>query len=630
VLETLRRSWLEFVRLVRAEPLVLEAITVVVLFALALWLFRKVRKAAAELERRKALSEYVRGLDEFLRGNHNEARGILEHVLERDPENVEARIALGDCYRETGDPAEAKKHHHHVHRVFGNELARNFVSLGRDELALQNPEQAVEAFRQARKLAPHSPEPLEGLARAYGAAGDPVEAARMLRLRWPDGPTGDLPPRRRRDAAASFTDAGFALLADGDAEGSMRMFTEALAFQAEHVRARMGILRAAHALGDEERAREIVRDHVDELRRLADDEELLFEPPSAGRATVAVARGATREATSEAPETAEGVESATRAGAGSSPFLPAPAEEVRGLVQAVERRTARYRCESCGALARTWSETCARCGLIGTLEAIEELAELYTLPLAGFEQKIDEVEESPAFVQRLAQQAALGDEEAMQRLIQRGPAALYDVFVILPRLEGRVGLGARLAAIGPAAAREVQRCQAARAAIADAEFAAAFYCALGQDDARAFVPSLGTQSDAALAAVLADPRSGEATRDVAAALLGERGPGALPALVDALAQRSDAAAVQRAAGLLREWGGAGIESIERRYFQTSVLRRLLGARGARRRAVADLLAASGMPAGIDLLERVASAEKDRALRAHYSAALDRARREGES
>jgi len=127
-------SWDDAIRLLR-EPWFLKTLAAAVLFFGVLLFTRRLRRVAAELERRKALADYVRGLDEFLRGDFRAAIDTLERVLERDPENVEARIALGDCYRETGDAAEAKKHHHHVHRVFGNELARNFLSLGKDELA---------------------------------------------------------------------------------------------------------------------------------------------------------------------------------------------------------------------------------------------------------------------------------------------------------------------------------------------------------------------------------------------------------------------------------------------------------------------------------------------------------------
>ena len=86
----------DLVRLLQ-EPWFLKGVAAVLLFGGALLLTRGLRRVASELERRRALADYVRGLDEFLRGDFREAIATLERVLERDPENVEARIALGDC-----------------------------------------------------------------------------------------------------------------------------------------------------------------------------------------------------------------------------------------------------------------------------------------------------------------------------------------------------------------------------------------------------------------------------------------------------------------------------------------------------------------------------------------------------
>ncbi|MHC4165142.1 MAG: hypothetical protein ACYSUM_23765, partial [Planctomycetota bacterium] len=61
-------AWTDFVDLIREQPLVLEGILAILLFVAVLLVFRRLRLIGEELERRKALGEYVRGLDEFLRG----------------------------------------------------------------------------------------------------------------------------------------------------------------------------------------------------------------------------------------------------------------------------------------------------------------------------------------------------------------------------------------------------------------------------------------------------------------------------------------------------------------------------------------------------------------------------------
>ena len=592
-----------------SEPLVVEGCFVIVLFFSVLFVFRRIRKIAEELERRRALADYVRGLDVFLREAYRPAARILEKVLERDPENVEARIALGDCYRELGDPAEAKRHHHHVHRVFGHELARNFLSLGRDELVLRNYDKAAAAFQRAVDLAPQESDARAGLAQAYAEGGNPIAAAETLRRLYPHGPAEDLPLARRRVAARRFCDAGDASLADGDVERAIAFYTEAITFQRESVRARTGLLRAAHALGDDPRALELIEEHLGALRELAEDAATLFEP-STGRSPAAQAR-------SEAPQ--------------ATTTLPARIENVGALVAAVEEKTARYSCSHCGILARDYSERCDRCGSVGTIEALPELADLYTMPIAGFREAVDEVEESTAFLQTLARKGSLGDEDAMKSLLGRGPSVLYEVFAALPGLEARRYLGERLAALGAPAARDVRECHAARAtgsfgggARPHDEFAAAFYLALPPENHETCLSSLGLGHDQALAGCMADPRLSDAVRDAARDRLGARMPQVLVAVVEAVAASGDFGGVERAAQLVRDLGRAGVEEMERRFLSATLLGKLFGPKGHRRKAAADILARTGLTEAADALGRAAAKEKDDGLRGHYLAARERA------
>jgi hypothetical protein len=83
--------------------------------------------------------------------------------------------------------------------------------------------------------------------------------------------------------------------------------------------------------------------------------------------------------------------------------------------------------------------------------------------------------------------------------------------------------------------------------------------------------------------------------------------------------------VERTAALVRDVGAEAVELLDRRYLEGSLLRRLLGGQsGARRRAVADVLARCGVPAAAGALGRAAAREKDAALRAHYVKAKERA------
>ncbi|MHC4342563.1 MAG: tetratricopeptide repeat protein [Planctomycetota bacterium] len=595
--------WSDLVTLFTEQPLLLEGLLVLLLFVFALLLFRRIRLIAEELERRKALGEYIKGLDEFLRADYRDAIKTLEKVLERDPENVEGRIALGDCYREVGDPAEAKKHHHHVHRVFGHELARNFLSLGRDELALHNYDRSVEAFQRAAELKPRDPEALAGLAQANAEGGNPIAAAQHLRDLYPDGPKEGMRSAERREAARRFTEAGTASLAEGNAEGAVRFFTEALAFQPESFRARTGIVRAAHELGDESKARELVEKHVAELKQLAGKAEVLFETSGAGPQ---------REPHADAEQSAS--------------LLPARLEDVGGVVRAVAQKTARYCCSQCGMLLRAYAEVCPGCESVGTVAGLPEIAAVYTRPLPGFRAAMAEVEGSSAYLQSLAHKASSGDEEAMKRLLDQGPSVIYEVFAALPHIEARRYLGSRMAALGREAAREVRQCHAvSMVGTGCDEFAAAYYLSLDAADADKLVPSLGPGRDAAVAGVLADPRLSDDVRDAAMRRLKERGYRALVPLVEAVAASGDFAGSERAAALVREWGEGARDQLERRYLQATLLGKIFrGARGDRRRAAADILSRSGLPGSGDALGRAAAREKDPDLRAHYVRAKERA------
>ncbi|MFQ5844050.1 MAG: tetratricopeptide repeat protein, partial [Planctomycetota bacterium] len=462
--------------------------------------------------------------------------------------------------------------------------------------------------------APESEEALAGLASAYAEAGNPVAAAQTLRRLHPGGPAPDLNPRERRDAARRFTDAGAAALQQGDAEEAVRFYTEALAYQPEQMRARTGLLAAAHALKDPDRARALVREQLEALRDLSGREEVLFEPAPAPAGEPVV-----REET----------------------LLPAKVEELGSVVVAVEERTARYVCATCAALLKEYAETCPVCADVGSVEGHPDVAPLYTKPLPEIRAVVDEVHESPAFLQRLARKAAAGEAGALRSLVERGTKVLFEVFAALPAVEARRYLGQELAALGEEAAREVRAChatQGGRGALdawrealrPDDEFAAGFFLKLGGTSADGFFAELGGLQDPALAGAMADPRLDGAVRDEALRRLRRRGLACAAPVVRAIAASAVSGGLDRAAKLFAELGGEGVRQIESRYFSPGLLGRLFRGRGTRQRAAADILARTGLAEAEAALQRAAASEKDPSLRAHYAAAWERVRGRGSS
>ncbi len=605
------------------DPLVLQATLSVAVFIVLLVLFRRIQRAGAELERRKLLKDYVRGLDEYLRGDHNEAIETLHRVLEEDPANIEARIAIGDCYRESGDPAEAKKHHHEVAHVFQSEMPRNYLSLGLDDLALGHHEQAVESFEKASQEEAQRADALAGMAQAYVAAGYPVEAAEALRRLYPEGPAESLNARGRRDAAQRFAEAGRTQLDKDQVEDAVLFFTEALAFDPRNLRARTGIVRAAQQLGDPERAKDLVEKHLASLRDLAADESVLFEP-GAAPVPAGGADAVESRATSATVLLAAGDDGAD--GADATSYLPSVAADVGGVVAAVERKTARYECAECGALLRDYDDHCPACGTLGRIQSMESMRAAYTAPIRDFKGAVDEVEENAAYVQSLAVRVSDGDDAAMQKLQAIGPSSIYEVFAVIGSVANPRLFGERVSALGEVALPELRRCHAERSGSmlgpgrAADDFLASFALAFDQDP-----QLLGQAGDRALAAVLADSALKPDIRDRAQTRLQTRGIGALAALVDALTAQNDPGALQRGAVVLAQWGpGTGIE-IEKSYLESSLFGRLLKDRsGERRRLCADLLAASGLPEAVDVLDRAVAREKDAGLRSYYLRAKERA------
>ena len=101
------------------------------------------------------------------------------------------------------------------------------------------------------------------------------------------------------------------------------------------------------------------------------------------------------------------------------------------------------------------------------------------------------------------------------------------------------------------------------------------------------------------------------------------GDGNSPSKMNGGSRRTNSSrAARRAATLICD--SEGVAELERRYLQAKLLGKLFGARQGRRRAAADILAATRLPEAAAALGRAAAREKDDALRSHYAAAKSRA------
>ncbi len=76
--------------------------------------------------------DYLDGLEALLAGDPERARKRLTPVVEIDPENLGARLALGEALYELDNPAEAHRQHIEAHQVFQAESPSVHLSLSKD------------------------------------------------------------------------------------------------------------------------------------------------------------------------------------------------------------------------------------------------------------------------------------------------------------------------------------------------------------------------------------------------------------------------------------------------------------------------------------------------------------------
>ncbi len=400
------------------DPLLLEVVLVGagVLLASLLWLwFRRVVK---DLKRRAAVDRYVQGIDLFLRGRWEEAARRLEEVLEKDPSHLDARVALGDCLREMGRPAEAERLHTEALEVFGDDRLQTRISLARDLLAQKRPDRAALYLEEVLALSPRRREALELMARAQEELHHFTEAARHLRelLLVMDRPEeeGKREELRRRIGRLYFR-SGKALEEAGRLGEALPAFREAVSWDPGLVQARAGVIRCLSLLGHGPGALEALDQTLSELESLAEQPDFLLLPadlPGGGRP------GSPGEARPALPGGEDLV--SLPPGRGEEHFLQVPEERARIAFRLLEKE-APYVCRACG---RPWASpepACPACGEPGGLVAahpslLEEIPRVDHL--------LDEIEENRAYLERKVEALYGGDPKAADQLLEVGEKVL--------------------------------------------------------------------------------------------------------------------------------------------------------------------------------------------------------------
>ncbi len=103
----------------------------------------------------------------------------LQIAIELDPVNLQARVALGDCYLQRGDPTEALAEYHRVLAI-QDDYAAAWDGLGRAAESSGDVEKAIEYYLKATNLNPGFPDPSLNLGDLYMREGRHGEAIELF------------------------------------------------------------------------------------------------------------------------------------------------------------------------------------------------------------------------------------------------------------------------------------------------------------------------------------------------------------------------------------------------------------------------------------------------------------------
>lgn len=200
-------------------------------------LFFSLRSSLRKLQGRRLLVKYLDGVQSQSAGDPDSAASLLKEVVEADPENIGARIALGEALAQLGRSAEAHEQHSEAQESFGVsgpgiELAmiEDLRDAGATPEALESIERALDKFPRDAAIARCAFE-IRSEAGLYEGA---LEVGRRIATRESDASL-------RASLAHVAAQAGIRRLAKKDRDGAERLFREATSFDGANREAASGL-----------------------------------------------------------------------------------------------------------------------------------------------------------------------------------------------------------------------------------------------------------------------------------------------------------------------------------------------------------------------------------------------------
>ncbi len=209
------------------EPGVVEFLLALAVLAAVFLCWWRMSRLVRDSRSRKALADYLLGVEQALHGDLDGAHARLQSVIANDPENHYARLLFGKVLAERGEPAEAHKQHVCLKSAFGVDSAENDVMLAQSLFAAGLPREAADAVERALAQQPERAAAWDLAYRARLQCGD-FEAAgiagqRLLGLVR----EGSARERLAADVARTLAQAGSQRWSRGDGAGAQALLREA-------------------------------------------------------------------------------------------------------------------------------------------------------------------------------------------------------------------------------------------------------------------------------------------------------------------------------------------------------------------------------------------------------------------
>lgn len=203
--------------------------------------------------RRKARARrppYIAALGALVDGDEETAFAELKAAVRQDTNNVDAYLRLGDLLRRRGDAERA----FHLHRELASrpglprdEMAKVQIALSRDHRALDRPQRAADAAREAVRLSVDPAEALEELLDVQEALKD---FAGAFQTKKEILKRGGRTREGTRELAEYRARQGELLLESGELKEAERVLKEARKLDAQSPQARRSWGRLRERLGD--------------------------------------------------------------------------------------------------------------------------------------------------------------------------------------------------------------------------------------------------------------------------------------------------------------------------------------------------------------------------------------------